>query len=324
MTPGSGKLRGSENLDILVIGELNVDLLLYGDVTPAFDQAEKLVSDATLTVGSSSAIFACQAAKLGLRVGFVGRVGRDYFGEYMLESLKEVGVDTSGVITDPVLKTGLTLHLVRSEDRAMLTFPGTISALRSEDVDKDLLKRSRHLHVGSYFLQTGLQGGLTELLETARKSGTSVSLDPGWDPEESWGSGLCETLAATDIFLPNEQELLAVTGSESLEEALDNLAGVSTVVVKRGAAGALAHEDGVAKECSSPQLEVVDTTGAGDSFDAGFLFGKLRGGDVGVALAVGCICGALSTQGSGGVEAQPDLNQVEKLLPKILKKERFA
>src|SRR5215510_1748408 len=146
-----------QSFDIAVVGELNADLILRGDVTPAFGQVEKLIDDAALTLGSSSAIFACGAARLGLRVAFVGVVGDDLLGRFCREALDARGVDTSGVVVDPALRTGMTIILQLPDDRAMLTFPGAIPMLRADMVDHALLHAARHIHVGSYFWQTALQ-----------------------------------------------------------------------------------------------------------------------------------------------------------------------
>jgi len=301
--------------DLVVIGELNADLLLYGqDIAPVFGQVEKLVDDAVLTVGSSSAIFAHQAARLELRVAFAGKVGPDVFGEFMVDRLRKAGVETSTIVVDPAVKTGVTVHLVRGTDRAMLTHPGSITALRPDEVDEALLVNTRHVHLGSYFLQEGVQLGLPAIFARAREAKATTSLDPGWDPDERWDSGLREALAHTDVFLPNEQELLALTGNTTLEAALEDLAEIPTVVVKRGASGAEARRAGATVRCSPPQMDVVDTTGAGDSFDAGFLFGVLKGYDLEQALEIGCLCGALSTRSTGGVDAQPDLEYLQPLL----------
>src|SRR5512142_2133224 len=120
--------------DILVAGEINPDLILTGDVIPAFDQTEKLVDSATLTIGSASAIFACGAARLGLRVAFIGVCGEDVFGRFMLDELQKRGVDTSNVTVHPGGRTGLSVILNRASDRAILTFPGLIAALQAADM----------------------------------------------------------------------------------------------------------------------------------------------------------------------------------------------
>jgi sugar/nucleoside kinase (ribokinase family) len=315
LSPGEGQRGDLMNFDVVVIGELNVDLLLYGkDVTPRFGQVEKLVDDATLAMGGSSAIFAHQAARLGLRVAYIGKLGADAFGAFMRNRLQEAGIDTSAIVVDSGVKTGLTVHLVRGADRAMLTYPGAIAALGHEEVDVAVLESARHVHVGSYFLQKGIQRGLPLLFNRVREAGATTSLDPGWDPEETWNSGLREVLPHTDLFLPNEQELLALARKPTLEEAFERFREVPAVVVKRGASGAVACGDGSRISCSPPPVEVVDTTGAGDSFDAGFVFGLLEGYDLRKALEIGCLCGALSTEKSGGVESQPDLERLRLLL----------
>src|SRR5690349_18157432 len=167
--------------DILVAGEINPDLILTGDVAPEFGQVEKLIDSATLTVGSSSAIFACGAARLGLRVAFIGACGDDLFGRFMLEEMQKHGVDIDHVVHTEG-HTGLSVILNRGVDRAILTYPGLIAALRASDISDSLLQKARHLHVASYFLQTALQPDLPHLFHRARALGLTTSLDTNYDP----------------------------------------------------------------------------------------------------------------------------------------------
>src|SRR5512134_2594139 len=129
--------------DILVAGEINPDLILTGDVVPAFGQVEKLVDSASLTIGSSSAIFACGAARLGLKVAFIGICGDDIFGRFMLAEMQKRDVDIGNVILRKDGQTGLSVILSTGPDRAILTHPGLIAALRASDVPNDLLRQSR-------------------------------------------------------------------------------------------------------------------------------------------------------------------------------------
>ncbi|HUM28005.1 MAG TPA: carbohydrate kinase family protein, partial [Anaerolineales bacterium] len=138
--------------DILVAGEINPDLILTGDVNPEFDQVEKLVTSATLTVGSSSVIFACGAARLGLRVAFIGVCGDDVFGRFMLAEMQKRNVNVDHVIIRTAGQTGLSVILNREADRAILTHPGLIADLQASDIADSLLAQTRHLHVASYFL----------------------------------------------------------------------------------------------------------------------------------------------------------------------------
>lgn len=297
------------DIDIVVVGELNADLVLSGDVTPSFGQIEKLVDDASLTLGSSSAIFACGAARLGLRVAFVGTVGDDTLGQFVLGCLRERNVDTHAVHIDPQLKTGLTVILSRGNDRAMLTYPGSIAALRYQQIDEAVLQRARHLHLGSYFLQTALRPDVPTLFAQAKSHGLSVSIDTNYDPQERW-EGLDRVLAHVDLFLPNETEARAITRTHDTRTALGALASqVPSVAIKCGAAGALAQQGTIIVDMPVPKVEVVDTVGAGDSFDAGFVYGMLAGWSIEQSLRLAVQCGALSTRAAGGTTAQATLQE---------------
>jgi sugar/nucleoside kinase (ribokinase family) len=298
--------------DLLVAGEINPDLILTGDIEPVFGQAEKLIDSADLEVGSSSAIFACGAARLGLKVAFAGVCGDDFFGRFMLAEMTKRGIDISHIVVDPALQTGLSVILNRGGDRAILTHPGCIAALRAEQIPDDLLKKSRHLHVASYFLQTALQSGLPDLFKRAHTLGLTTSLDPNWDPYEEWRN-LDTLLRSVDVFLPNAAEAQALSGTVTVEAALDDLGRIcSTVAIKLGEKGAIAVRAGQHARVPALTLAVVDTIGAGDSFDAGFLYGWLKGWSLEEALGLGAACGSLSTMAAGGTAAQPSLDEASR------------
>ncbi|MBO9369243.1 MAG: carbohydrate kinase family protein [Chloroflexi bacterium] len=296
-----------KTFDLLIPGEINPDLILSGDVEPQFGQAEKLVESATLTIGSSSVIAACGAARLGLKVAFIGVCGKDFFGRFIIEEMQNRGIDTSAVIVDPHRPTGLTVILNKGHDRAMLTYPGTIPALRAEDIPDDLLRQARHLHVASYFLQHGLRPGLPRLFERARALGLTISLDTNWDPTGTW-EGVLDLLPLVNVFLPNEAEAKAITKAENVEEAASRLhTRVETVAIKLGKEGALGISHGQKVRVPSIPVNVVDAVGAGDAFDAGFLYGYLNGWPFKKSLRLAAVCGALSTRAAGGTAAQPTL-----------------
>ncbi len=307
--------RTRPDLDVLVAGEINPDLILTDpDLEVRFGQAETLVRRADLTVGSSSAIFACGAARLGLRVAFVGVVGDDEFGRFMCRSLAAAGVDVSPVLVEADQRTGLSVILSRGPDRAILTFPGAIAALRAEQIPTSLLRRARHLHVASFFLQTALQPGLAGLFQQARVLGLTTSLDTNWDPTQAW-AGLDDVLPLTDVFLPNETEALAITHASDLPQAVARLRGwVRTGAIKLGAQGALAWRGKEQARAEALPVDVVDTVGAGDSFDAGFVCGFLHGWDLSRCLRLAVACGSLSTRAAGGTAAQPTLAEALQAL----------
>jgi len=293
-----------------VPGELNPDLIITDpDLTPRFGQAEILVQDADLTPGSSSVIFACGAARLGLKVAFVGVVGKDMFGSFMLDALTTRGVDTSHIIIDPDQKTGLTVILNRIADRAMLTHLGAINALRAEQIPDDLLSQARHLHLASYFLQTNLQPNVPQLFRRARSLGLTTSMDTNWDPDECW-AGVQDLLPLTNVFLPNDNEAYALTDESNVQDAARKLVDNSEVVaVKLGSKGAIAMTCDAQYQAPAIPVRVVDTVGAGDTFDAGFIYGYLQGWSLDKALKLGVACGSLSTQKPGGLEGQPTLEE---------------
>jgi sugar/nucleoside kinase (ribokinase family) len=296
-----------KRFDILVAGEINPDLILTGDVIPEFGQKEKIVDAAILTIGSSSVIFACGAARLGLRVGFVGVCGSDLFGHFMLEEMTRHGIDVSSVRVDSTQPTGLSVILNRGGERSILTYPGSISALKAAEVTEDMLCQSRHLHVASYFLQTALQPGLPDLFKRARNLRLSTSLDPNWDPAGIW-TDFNELLCLVDVFLPNENEALALTAEETVIQALIALGRFGgTIAIKRGRLGGVAYQGAQTASVEALPMQVVDTVGAGDAFDAGFVFGWLKGWTLAKSLQLGVVCGSLSTRAVGGTAAQPDL-----------------
>ncbi len=308
-------------LDLLVLGDCNPDLILRGAaVEPVFGQAERLIDSADLTIGGSGAITACGAARLGLRTAIAGVLGDDEFGRFMIEALRERGVETSGLVVDAGARTGLSVILSRDQDRAILTFPGAVAALEARAVDPGLLARARHVHVASFFLQTALTRGLRTVLAEVRRRGGSTSVDPNWDPSECWDRGLLEMLSDVDVLMPNAVEAVRIAGGGDPLGAARRLAARGPLVaVKLGADGALAARAGADPVSVRPPVvaEAVDAVGAGDSFDAGVLAALLDGQPVERALALGCACGALSTQATGGTAAQPTLAEAHRALGEI-------
>jgi len=299
--------------DVITIGDMCVDLIMdLGDATPQFGQVEQWVSDYFMEMGGSACIFACQSAKLGLKTGLFGRVGPDPAGALMLKRLNESGVDTRLVIEDSALKTGLGVSLCKPDgDRSILTYGGSLNAVYAGDITDNFLRLGRHLHYCSYYLQTNLQPAVPAMLRRAWELGLTVSLDTNWDPAETWDGGLRESIGQVDLFFPNENEALAITRQDRLVDALKVLHSWGrpdlVVVVKRGANGALVSTtDGQVFVPVQPVESLVDTIGAGDSFDAGFLGGWLRGQPLAECAALGNACGRASTQARGGIQGQPD------------------
>ncbi len=300
---------------VLCAGEINVDLILQDRSAFPVLGKEVLVEDSQLVLGSATAIMAMGLARLGTPVAFVGRVGDDVWGRYCLEAMAGRDIDLSRVIRGGSLKTGVTVSITHPGDRALVTYLGAISALTGADVPDAAMAGLDHLHVSSFFLQEGLRPHLPELFARAHRAGLTTSLDTGFDPSGRWDGGLRETLRETDLFFPNEVELAALTGTEDPAEGLRRLGGGRTrVVAKLGKDGAAALDSEEVVRVPAYPVEAVDTTGAGDSFNAGFLHRWLADAPLVECLRLGAACGALSTRGLGGTATQPTLGEAEALV----------
>ncbi len=315
----------SRDIDILAIGEINPDIVVFDpDPVPVFDEVERVIGSVHMTVGSSSAIFACGAARLQLAVAFFGVVGADAFGRFMLDAMRERGIDVSACVVDPARSTGATVILTSGRDRAILTEMGTIGAMDVDDVPESLLVRTRHVHSGCFYLQETSRDRLPGFFAAARARGITTSFDTNWDPTERWDGGVAEMLGACDVFFPNAVEARRIARIEDVEEAARSLArtgargrtdGGPIVAVKLGAAGALAcSADGPLVRVPAMRVDPLDTTGAGDSFNAGFLRAWLDGADLRECLRWGAVSGAISTQRLGGIDGQPTLDDARAAL----------
>jgi ribokinase len=308
------------HFSVAVVGDANVDLVLRGDVRPRFGQAEQLLDAAELVLGSSAGIAASGLARLGVDTSLIACVGDDLFGSFVLEALRERGVGTTGIRTVPGTPTGVSVILSEPHDRSILTLLGTIVDVTPADV-LSFAGAPDLVHFASYWLTPAIVDGFVELAGRLHERGVAVSLDTNWDPGERW-SGMREVLAVTDFFFPNLEELRAIAaavdpglGGASDEECAGALAALGPhVVVKAGAAGGWSVSP-EGRHASAPGLvlDPVDTTGAGDSFDAGYL-AALAGGvdDERERLRWAAVAGSLSTRADGGTGAQATLDELHE------------
>jgi sugar/nucleoside kinase (ribokinase family) len=300
---------------VLVAGDANLDLVLRGDVVPRFGQAEQLLESADLVLGSSAGICAAGLARLGVETALVARVGADVFGARTRELLADAGVDTASVavVDEP---TGVSVILSAPHDRAILTLTGALAGLTADEV-LTAAEGAAHVHIASFFLVPGLARELPGVLARVRERGATTSLDTNWDPAERW-EGVAECLPHLDVLLPNAQEAIALARALG-EDATDAVVAARalarrgpTVVVKDGADGGFAASpDGSIVRAPGLTVDVVDTTGAGDSFDAGFLAAWLEGLPLADAVRRAAVAGSLSTRGAGGTGGQATRAEVE-------------
>jgi sugar/nucleoside kinase (ribokinase family) len=296
--------------DVVVIADLCVDILMKGDVVPVWGQAEKFVDDFCLELGGSAGIFASQFARLGGRVGLFGKVGNDLFGQFLRDRIAGLGIPTERVFTSERLGTPVGLGLIRQDDRAMFTYRGCLPEITLDSVEMSgLLAQAPHLHVASYFLLEALRPHWPRVLPDLRQRGMTVSLDTNWSPAGDW-EAVREILGYVDVFAPNEAEALHISGMDDVDDAGKWLSRKAKLtVIKRGARGAVAFDGASGKRFELPGAAldercIVDTTGAGDSFDAGFLFAWLKGAPLDRCVELGARCGISSLARMGGIEGQ--------------------
>jgi sugar/nucleoside kinase (ribokinase family) len=301
--------------DVSVIGELNLDLIFYGLPQKLELDREHLATNLSLTLGSSSAIFAHNLARLGSTVGFSSSIGSDSLGPICIERLAEAKIDLTRVRRFDGKITGLTVILPQGKERYILTYPGTMADFSIADLDLSYVLDAKHLHVASYFLQRAIQPSLAQIFRDAQAAGLTTSLDTNDDPEDRWPPDIQDLFPHLDLLMPNENEACRMAGVRDVDTAIDILSTkVRTLVLKRGSKGAMVVS-GTQRFTALPlSVDVVDPIGAGDSFNAGFLHQFVRGASLEDCLAFGNASAALSTTRGGGTEAFRDANYRDAFL----------
>ena len=304
-----------KKFDVLVAGELNIDLILDKlDHFPVLGK-EIMAAEMMYTLGSSSAIFASNLSTIGGSVAYCGCIGSDNFGDKILNDLNTNKVNTQSVLRSKTSGTGITVALNFDQDRAMVTYPGAMNELKAEEITDEMLSQSRHLHVSSVFLQPSLRPGLVDLFKRAKALGITTSLDPQWDPKEEWDCDWNNLLPLVDVFLPNIEELKNITKKQSQAEAIDSIKNIANaIVLKKGTEGAtIFYKDEIFEQPAFVNNDFADAIGAGDSFDAGFISSFLQKKSLKDCAEFGAICGAINTTQKGGTTAFKDLNTVKKI-----------
>lgn len=301
--------------DVIVIGELNVDIILNRIESFPVIGKEILADEMIVTLGSSSAIFASNLSTLGAKVGFIGKIGCDSFSKTVMDSLNSKNVDTSRIIKSPTENTGATIVLNYDQDRAMVTYQGAMAELVVDDVDFEFVAQFKHLHLSSPFLQPKLKDGIIGLFRKAKELGLTTSLDPQWDPSENWDINLDELLPHVDVFLPNIKEIMALTGTNTLEDALSRVKPFGNcTVIKNGEQGVVCQigEELIAQP-AFVNSQVVDCIGAGDTFNSGFIFKYIQNAPIAECLEFGALTGAINTTMAGGTAAFENIEKVKKI-----------
>ena len=300
---------------VLFIGEINVDIIMGGLESFPVRDREISCTSFELTIGSSTAICSCAYASLGGDASFLGLAGNDEYGNFMVSGMKGFGIDTSLVRRTERVNTGVTVNLIQEGSRTQVTYPGTIAAFGIGDMDLSEINGFDHIHLAGLYLQENFLPGVETVLGYAKEQGIGTSLDPQWDESEKWRH-MDTWLPLLDYLFVNEDEALSITGTSDPDKACARLGELTACpVVKTGAGGALLWTGDRVAVSPGFKAEVVDTTGAGDSFDAGFVYARLeRGLGLEDAAVFANASGARSCGFTGGVNARSSCSEVLEFL----------
>jgi sugar/nucleoside kinase (ribokinase family) len=286
-------------------------------------QGSVLLEEIRLTAAGTAAGTAVDLAKLGARVTSMGAIGDDDIGGMLVSLLDRHGVDTSRLARIPGMQTSATMLPIRPNgERPALHVPGATPHLRPGDVDISLAAAADVLHVGGPDVLGRFAGApLEAVLAAARAGGTLVTMDllrPG-APEVL--DRLAPLLPLADYFLPNSDQLLAITGAADTDGAIKTVldAGAGAVAVTMGPEGSRIGAGGTDAHIPAIAVEVVDTTGCGDAYSAGFIIGLCRGWDPVTAGWLGTAAAALCAQGLGSDATLTSLSQAVELIPADVK-----
>lgn len=287
--------------DIYVYGDVNIDIVIPDvEKFPQPGQEDEVPVMETF-VGGGAALFTLGTGKLGLHPVFQGEIGDDCYGEMIRKTFRECNVDDSLLRTDSSQKTGISLSFTNEKDRSFLTFRGTNEKLSIDSVDVEQVKQASHIHVTGYAGSLNHDSYLRFLKSIKSETQATVSFDLGWDSTGEWNQGIYELFPYIDVLFMNETEAVHYSRkSDAYEAAKDFAKHCRLVAIKMGKEGSIAVSDGTLYQASPYKVKAIDTTGAGDSFNAGFVYGYLKGKSVEECLKCGNGCGALSVTALGG------------------------
>jgi sugar/nucleoside kinase (ribokinase family) len=301
-------------LEVLVAGDLFLDLVMSGFPSWPRMGEESLAREFYKEAGGGAAITACGLSKLGIRTGVAGVVGKED-GQWMLQRLSGLGVNIDGIRLTAAQPTAFTVSVSTKTDRTFLTYGGAnreLPSLLDELMREGGLKQARHVHMAHAMDPATLQNSLEVLTDAGR----TISMDIGWHPEWYADARAISALQRVDVFFPNEREGEIITRERDSRRMLQSFEdmGLRRVALKLGQAGAALLWDGAIFFQPPGNIEPVDTTGAGDCFDAGFLYAWLAGMDPQMCLRAGVACGELSARAMGGIAGFPTREELEAIL----------
>jgi sugar/nucleoside kinase (ribokinase family) len=300
--------------DVAVVGEIYIDHVFTGFSAWPQPGEEAFARQYYREIGGGAANTACALGRLGRAVNLIGIIGASD-APWFERRLLEFGVASDGIDRTEG-NTGVTASVSMRDDRSFFTYAGENDKLMNMLCSDEMLaslKCARHVH----FALPLERGIARDLLPALRDAGCTTSLDVGF--QQAWLSSAdnLDTCRATDYFLPNEREALQFCGGGAADYlAFAQKNGLSAAVIKLGSRGAAMQVNGTAYKVASPMVDVVDTTGAGDAFDAGFIDALLDEADLEDCLRRACICGGLSTRQAGALRALPRREEISDIYEK--------
>ncbi len=243
-----------------------------------------LVDRMELHIGGCASNTGVGLAKIGVDTAVIGKVGNDGFGEFMISALSRNGINCTGIVQDAEVATSSTMVMVHGDgERTFLHYIGANGTLHESDVNFDLVKASKILHVAGAFLMPGFDGEPTaRVLAKAKEMGVTTTLDTAWDSRGNWMKLLEPCLPYVDYAVPSIEEARMVTGKHDPADVAKVLMdkGVGTVALKMGSKGCYIRGKDIELSIPIYKVDAVDACGAGDAFAAGFLAGIINGWDL--------------------------------------------
>lgn len=300
--------------DAVVIGDANIDLVVVGCHELPAPGEEVFADQMQVHVGGGAALFTLSLAKLGLKLAFNGVLGKDGDGRYILNEFQKHGVDTQYIQLSERNHTGISIALNSDKDRSFITYMGTNQELDLRQLDLRSVELARHVHLTGYRGRSN-HDDYMQMAAKLKAMGVTLSCDVGWDDTGEWYEGIYELMKTVDIFFMNEAEAMHYTRCAREADSIAKLRQHSShFVIKMSSKGAIACIDGQVTRRTGFQVNSVDTTGAGDAFNAGYMFGYLAGKPVEDCLLYGNACGACSVTNYGGSTGITNIDTLEQFI----------
>jgi len=305
----------------LVIGDLNVDLIVADINGPLEKGSEVTARNHFLDIGGSGGVFAAVLSELGIKTYIISKISNDFFGNYLIQRLKNHGAEIDKILIEESRDTGVTISLSYAEDKIQISSVEMVKKFNVDDIVFEGLEDIKHVHFSSYYMMGGLQDDYIKIITNIKKryGDITFSMDTNDDPSGEWGDQIYSILPHIDIFLINKKEALMITKKDNIDDALEKLNKIiKTVVIKLGIYGYIAKDNGNIYKGDSLNVDFKDSTGAGDNFDAGFIYGFLNNMGPERSLHIGNICGAKSVEYLGGAGTKEKFNRINKLIRKTI------